>query len=67
MREVAGAFGRREAGEEAADGGPERFGGALRGIPEQGFELGEDLLLDGARPPSRSPSFPSATLARSWP
>ena len=44
MGEIAGAFGWREAREEAADGGPQRLDGAGRLGPQQGLELGEHLL-----------------------
>jgi hypothetical protein len=42
--EVVCAFVRREAVDEAADGGPQGVDGSLRGCSEQGLELGEGVL-----------------------
>jgi hypothetical protein len=42
--EIAGAFGWRDGGEEAADGRPELVLGARRNLAQQRLKLGEQLL-----------------------
>jgi hypothetical protein len=42
--EIAGEFGGRDGGEEAADGRPELVPGPRRGLAQQRLEFGEEML-----------------------